>query len=272
MERCREKRPHVLFSFDYQMEHISAFFYLHDAVGHTNASKLVMAVSHEFVDLTEQSMVYVLAVRNPSTADSWMVNMVEEATIANWCEDLVHAAYQAAMLRHLGWLEKTTSMWGQPFAARCLRTSHQISLRIATDPTVHALAYPRVFQHVKNGDSIMLWRADLLKASSQLPKAWDPTYSSMVLREAPFVVSSMDDMHKLFTSRVHDTGEASVTIRARDAWIAVLVAAWMEQRVIDLEPALHAHMTSRTCGVIGNILCILSGNIEMPCMTPSQCI
>ena len=225
MERCREKRPHVLFSFDYQIEHISAFFYLHDAVGHKNASKLVMAVSDQFVDVKEQGMVYVLAVRNPSTADSWMVNMVEEATIANWCEDLVDAAYQAAMSRNLDWLKKTTSMWGLPFAARCLRTSHQISLRIATDPTVHALEYPRVFQHVKNGDSIMLWRADLLKASSQLPKAWDPTYSSMVLREAPFVVSSMDDMHKLFTSRVHDNGEASVTIRARDAWIAVLVAA-----------------------------------------------
>ena len=254
------------------MEHSSSFFYLHDAVGHTNASKLVVAVSHEFVDLTEQSMVYVLAVRNPSTADSWMVNMVEEATSANWCEDLVHAAYQAAMLRHLGWLVKTTSVWVQPFAARCLRTSHQISLRIATDPTVHALAYPRVFQHVKNGDSIMLWRADLLKASNQLPKEWDPTYSGMVLREASFVVSSMDDMHKLFTSRVHDTGEASVTIRARDAWIALLVAAWMEQRVIDLEPALRAHMTSRTCGLIGNIRYILIGNTEIPCMTPSHCI
>ena len=116
----------------------------------------------------------------------------------------------------------------------------------------------------------MLWRADLLKASSQLPKAWDPTYSSMVLREAPFVVSSMDDMHKLFTSRVHDTGEASVTIRARDAWS--MVAAWLEQRVIDLEPALRARMTILTCGLIGKILYILIVNIELPCMTPSHCI
>ena len=118
----------------------------------------------------------------------------------------------------------------------------------------------------------MLWRADLLKASSQLPKTWEPTYSSMVLREAFFVVSSMDDMHKLFTSRVHGTGEASVTIRARDAWIALLVAAWMEQRVIDLEPALRARMTILTCGLIGKILYILIGNIELPCMTPSHCI
>ena len=46
----------------------------------------------------------------------------------------------------------------------------------------------------------------------------------------------------------------------------------MEQRVIDLEPAFRARMTILTCGLIGKILYILIGNIELPCMTPSHCI
>ncbi len=108
-----------------------------------------------------------------------------------------------------------------------------MSVRIAADPVAHALAYPRAFQHVKDGHSIMLWRDDVLKASSQVPKVDDPTYSSMVLRETPFVRSSMDGRHQLFTSRVHDSGEASVTIRACDAWMASLIAAWIEQSMVD---------------------------------------
>ncbi len=82
----------------------------------------------------------------------------------------------------------------------------------------------------------------------------------MVLQETPFVRSSMDGVH---TSRVHDSGEASVMIRACDAWMASLIAAWVEQRMVDLEPAMRAQTRPRPYGFIGDILRILVGNIEV---------
>ncbi len=72
MERGRDKRSHVLFAFDFQVEHISAFLYLHDVLGHVHAAKLVMALTEQFEDVKQQGLVYELAVRNPATAAGWI--------------------------------------------------------------------------------------------------------------------------------------------------------------------------------------------------------
>ena len=67
MEHGREHLQ-VIFSFDYQLEHMGAFHYIHEAVGPSIAARLVMAVWDAFQNGPEQRAVFDLAIRQPDEA------------------------------------------------------------------------------------------------------------------------------------------------------------------------------------------------------------
>ena len=47
------------------------------------------------------------------------------------------------------------------------------------------VARPPAFEHVKSGDSLMLWHPDALNTATLMAHPADPTYSSLIFREGP---------------------------------------------------------------------------------------
>ena len=265
MEHGREHLQ-VIFSFDYQPEHVGAFYYLHEALGPSIAARLVMAVWDEFQPGPEQGAVFDLAIRHPDEAMKWCgpssgaaVDADAARIAAGWCSDLGAAAYQAARFRHVGWLRRVASTWGNDFAKLSLRHQHLIR-SLAGDGPKH-LVYPRAFGNVASGDSLMLWQPAALVAATLMPRLGDPTYAAMIFRESSCSQPSRRSLGRLFSVTTHADGQTAITIRAKDAWITMLLSAWLSQRMRSLEPSLRDQTMLRTAGLIGNILHILIGNI-----------
>ena len=261
------KPPLLVYAFEYKPEHLGSFYYLYEALGPDIASKLVFAVWEAFESAPEQCSIFDVAVKHPAEALGW----VNSAHVAGgpaepnpmtkaWCEDLVSAAYMAAQLRDVGWMRPSASTWGSDLAKAALCNQHMIAKCITKGSIPMHVARPPAFEHVKSGDSLMLWHPDALNTATLMAHPADPTYSSLIFREGPCNDVTLRDIWPPFTINEAGNGKVVLTIRAKDFWITSLLAAWTKQCLQNQTTALRQSTLPKTAGFIGNILHILIGN------------
>ena len=94
-----------------------------------------------------------VAIRHPDEAMKWCgprsgtAGDTDAARIAAaWWADLRAAAYQAARFRHVGWLRRLASTWGNDLATLSLRHQHLITRRILAGEAPKQFVYPRAFE------------------------------------------------------------------------------------------------------------------------------